>query len=501
MRITNKSIYIHNRDRRVYAKGNKFYYIHMNNYKLVPASKLASSNKSLSSVFRGGAEGDEGDSGEGGEGGEGDAAKAAKDELDKRLKAFNEDKDNNKKLKLLAKHYGEAFDHLKFKLSEVLNYIVGGIKFLNIYRDKIKKIIGGYKIEELSTVEANVILSTIKKILFSNIFENYFLDIISNMSKADDDIEKIVKSLSISRDDSSLTKKIEEIKAIIANIRQYKTNDAAYKDYFLANLSKNEEEGGEEGEDNEEKDEAIKKAFEQSSYKNDNSELTKNKDKLKDMFNKYFELRKTSNWWDKIKDTIKTEVQSAERAEDNEHSVIIKEFLKALLKKTIDCEIADSKIINDNQTDKAIDIADLESLKTALGEDSSPPAPKLTTEIENIKDLIELINIIADQNSPNPQENSTAKKITKTDMITLTNNMILLLKCQIYDLYTKYIDIIGTYNFNDKIDKDVKKFEIALIDKKKAETPPQAEAEAQQQPLPPLPSPPLPLPSSTLATP
>jgi hypothetical protein len=476
MRITNKSIYIHNRDRRVYAKGNKFYYIHMNNYKLVPASKLASSNKSLSSVFRGGAQGDDSEAA---------LQKAAlqKAELERRLKEFKADKDNNKKLKLLAKHYGEAFDHLKLKLSELLNYIVGGIKFLNIYRDKIKRIIGSYKIEELSKAEANVILSTIKKILFSNIFENYFLDIISNISGSDD-IEKVVKSLSISREGSSLTKKFEEIKTIIANIRKDKTQDADYKDYYFGNLSKNEEEGEEEGDedggDNEEKDEAIKSAFEQSGYTNDNSELTKNKDKLKDIFNKYFELRKTSYWWDKIKDTIKTEIQSAKTAEDNEHSVIIKEFLKALLKKTIDCEITDSKVIKDDDEDMFTRIADLENLKTKL-EDTSTSPPKLTTNIDNIKQLIDLINSIDVQTPAQPpaQENSTV--VTKTDMIILTNNMILLLKCQIYDLYTKYIDIIGTYDFNDKINEVVKKFEISLIDKKKTEAPP--ESQQLQQPL------------------
>lgn len=504
MRITNKSIYIHNRDRRVYAKGNKFYYIHMNNYKLVPASKMVSSNKSLSSVFRGGAVGDEDtdteaeDVTEEGDNGTG-AAKVDEATHDKRLKEFKKNKDDNKKLKLLVKHYGKAYDHLKFKLSEILNYIVGGIKFLNIYRDKIIKIINGYKNEELSKTEASVILSTIKKILFTNIFENYFLDIISNITGSEDDIENVVKSLSISRDDSFLTKKIEEIKDIIKNIREYKTQDAEYKTYYVNKIvGDEEEEGDEEGEedggDNEEKDEAIKKAFEQSSYKNDNSELTKNKDKLKDMFNKYFELRKTSYWWDKIKDTIKTEVQSAQRAEDNEHSAIIKEFLKALLKKTIECEITDSNIITSGVEDEAIDtIADLENLKdldnlkdlknlkdlenlnAALGEDSSPPATILTTNIFNIKDLIELINSIADQEPTYAQvpENSTAKNITRTDMITLTNNMILLLKCQIYDLYTKYIYIISIYKFNDEIKKAVEKFVITFIDKKEAEAPPE----------------------------
>jgi hypothetical protein len=442
MRITDKSIYIYKRDRRIYTKGNKFYYIYKNNYRLisskmlVPTGKLGSSKHKA--VFRGGV-------------GEQD------------YNTFIQEKNDNLKLIALIKHYEEICDHIEMNLRDLLNYINNGIKFLNDNRDKILTIIDGYKNEELSRAEAMILISTIKKVLFTNIFENYFLEIIANAnaSGAPDNITDIIEALSITSDNSSLTKKIIEIKETIEAFKSYKTIDTDYKDYFTNKRTEIEKKTYENTDDD-------KDVYIASLNLSDNkapaivTEIDDNKKKLKKIFVKLFKLRETAYWWKIIEQTIDKELNVA----DDTYKSIIDNFLKEMLKISINKELLDNPIVNRSKQDDELEQYKtyLQNLQEKLILNMEPNIKILNTYEGAKKESYEKIIVLLNKSSTTliDQEPSTAV-ITKTDMKSLTNSMIILLKFQIYDLYKIYEGILDTCDL-DKIKAEIAEFNITFKD-------------------------------------
>lgn len=476
MIITNKSIYIYNRDRRVYRKGNKFYYIYKNNYKLVPSKMIP--------IFRGG-EGD--DVGNGvGNGVGNDVGKA---EAKAFYNKFMKDKDDNIKLKKLVKHYSEAFAHLKMRLSEIINYINNGIKFLNVNRDKIIKIIQGCKNEDLSRAEAMVMISTIKKILFSNIFSNYFLEIIANNeSQLGDggDIKVIIEALSITSDgsngsNSSLNKKKEEIIKTIEGFKDGKTPDSNYYEYFskmkqeIDDKNDDEEEDGEAKEAKEADKKVINDAFNALRVKKIvdselNNELEDSKKKFVELFQKeFFELRKTKYLWGKLKSTITKEFEAANQEDDiasSSYKIVIKDFLKDMLKNSITKERKDITTLGEEQNDYSEYLKKIiEGLSdnTTTQDDSNDSND--SNDKGHYKEIIDIIGISSSNTEATTvSDDNASETITKTAMIKLTNNMIILLKLQIYELYNKYKDIIDVYKFEEDIKKYSTEFKLTFTE-------------------------------------
>jgi hypothetical protein len=412
---------------------------------------------------------------------------------------FMKEKNDNLKLIALIKHYEEIYDHIEMKLNELLNYINNGIKFLNDNRDKIIIIIDGYKYEELSKAEAMILISTIKKVLFTNIFENYFLEIIANMnpSETPDNLTDIITALSITSDNISLTKKINEIKATIDAFKSYKTTDTAYKRYFSNKRVQIDKEPREKTQDedakaetiaalnkakadlDEAKAEAKAKAEAEAAKKKKvtnvlNSDVDgtiikdiatekdNNKENLKKIFVEIFKLQETAYWWKEVEQTIEKELDT-DNAANGSYKRIINIFLKEMLQISIGKEL-DLLIINDNEDNYK---EYLENLQKQLN--NEPKITPLSTyeggKKESYGEIIAILNnssaIALDQEPPT----STKADITKADMKRLTNSMISLLKFQIYYLYKKYKDILDTCDLG-KIKEEIDEFKITFKDEK-----------------------------------
>jgi hypothetical protein len=591
MKITNKTIYIHNRNRRVYTKGNKFYYIYKNNYKLVPskmmsvfrggttnhdkareaaksaraaaakatqvvteitsaieanktfitlsgktidqwkndndaittataydtASNTAINNNNVTTILADTATNAADSADAADDNAANQAAADANDvatnaskavvtatDLKKKLEEafakfkpylevhgsvvqkFITGKNENIKFKKITAYYAKVYEHVEIKLNTVLSFFIEGITLLNKSKEKLIAIIEVYESETISRHDAMMILSNIKKVLFLNIFKNYFLEIIANNDTPKENIKDIVEVLSISDEESNtLAKKIEEINEKISS---YENNTSHYQ--YKAYFEKKKKEISEEKYTQDPSDEIAKEEAKLMSLRKNpeayykykkllvnDVESSKNRDKIKEVTGDFLNIRKTEYWWDKIKSTIIRECDSITKDVaksqyyDKEYTKIIKQFLTDMFKNSIAKEIQDTPISDTNKTNKVA----LEAIKTEL---EKAELEKAELNIKELKlkidiytgngkktyndistELEKLLELQTEQDTPQVQDEDI---ITKSELKQLTNSLIIILKLQIYDLHLQYINIIDTYEYKDKIQEDSDKFEAAI---------------------------------------
>jgi hypothetical protein len=390
-------------------------------------------------------------------------------ELNRKYNTFIKEKNDNIKIKKLVGYYKEVCDHIGFKLKEILNYFNNYIEFLNKNKDKIKSIIDSYKSEELSKDEAAKIMSTIKNLLFSKTFQNYFLEIIA-LNGSKNELKDIILSLTIAResdeDSIMLNKKVAELTQKTDDYSDAKTTNQQYMAKFQKKKDAINDEGDGEGEgDDKEKPTDVKSALSIVDDTDTSSELQESKKRLKEVFLKFFDLRKTKYWWGEIKDTIKKEIEAIDTdktlddSQKASYRAIINIFLKEFLKTSVEAEIKVLEITKD--TDKDLYKNYLNELKNSL-ETKSDTVTAPTTSYDGIeKDTYEDILNYFKTNDGEQDDTSVLPRrtITKTDMIKLTSSLIILLKFQLYELYSAYTDVITKYNF-DSIIEDIYSFQI-----------------------------------------
>ena len=358
MKHTIKKIYIKNKYRTLYQKGNNYYYRYENKYYKITnkqlkfiggVTKIAEAEADADAEAKAKAEADAKAKAEA------EAAAAAKEE-EKRImiRTFVDEKRLIKyKISLfeeIIKYYKRIFDN------DIIDSIKKSLKFLTKYNNRIDVLIDTYKHDdegELNSTQIRMLITNIKKFIFEKIFVNYFIDIISkyyNVSDMRFEIKELMHMLTFVEDD----RKEELLYSQKINILLNRLTDYSSKfktdyssklnkfDYRYQSLKDNKNEDGEE----EEKDESEYDDMSHDKFLKIKQGILKEfKESLEDKETKLVEMQQTIYWWNKLGPTLESEF----KVKDKLYKESLKIFFYELIRETIYKDIAIEELKNKRQ--------------------------------------------------------------------------------------------------------------------------------------------------------
>jgi len=331
MKHTIKKLYIKNKYRTLYQKGNNYYYRYENKYHKI-------TNKQLK--FIGGAEKAE--------------EEEEKEKLNTEIRKFV---DHKRILKYKISLFEEIIEYYKKVFDkDIIDNIKKSLNFLTEYNNRIDVLIDTYKHDEeggLNSTQIRMLITNIKKFIFEKIFVNYFIDIISkyyNVSDMRFEIKELMHMLTFVEDD----RKEELLYSQKINILLNRLTDYSSKfktdyssklnkfDYRYQSLKDNKNEDGEE----EEKDESEYDDMSHDKFLKIKQGILKEfKESLEDKETKLVEMQQTIYWWNKLGPTLESEF----KVKDKLYKESLKIFFYELIRETIYKDIAIEELKNKRQ--------------------------------------------------------------------------------------------------------------------------------------------------------
>ena len=367
MKHTIKKIYIKNKYRTLYQKGNNYYYRYENKYYKITNKQLkfiggvgeSGATDADGATDAAGADGATDAAGADGAAGATDAAgasgEAAKEE-EKRImiRTFVDEKRLIKyKISLfeeIIKYYKRIFDN------DIIDSIKKSLKFLTKYNNRIDVLIDTYKHDdegELNSTQIRMLITNMKKFIFEKIFVNYFIDIISKYYDVSDmkvEIENLMHMLTFVEDDRReellYSQKINILLDRLSDYSSKFRTDYSSKlnkfdeTYQLLNENKNED-GEEEEKDEGEYDDMSLADF----LKVKQGILKMFKESLEVKETKFVEMQQTIYWWNKLGPTLESEF----KVKDKSYIKSLKIFFNELIRETIYKDLAIEELKNKRQ--------------------------------------------------------------------------------------------------------------------------------------------------------
>ena len=363
MKYTINKLFIKNKYRTLYQKGNNYYYRYENKYHKITNKQL----KFIGGVkIKKGGNGDEEAKVEAAEAkveakveadAEADAeAEAEKDKLQIEIRNFVDEKRLIKYKILLfdkiIKYFKRIFNN------DIIDSIKNSLNFLTKYNNNIDVLIDKYNHNEdgeLNSTQIRMLITYIKKFIFEKIFVNYFIDIISKYYNENDmklEIIELMHMLTFVEDD----RKEEDLYKQKINILLDRLSDysSKFKTEYSSKLNKFDEtyqllieNKNEEGEE-EEKDEGEYDDMSLTNFLKVKQGILKEfKDNLEGKETKLIEMQQTIYWWDKLGPVLQSEF----KVKDALYIKSLKIFFGELIRETIYKDLAIEELKNKRQSD------------------------------------------------------------------------------------------------------------------------------------------------------
>nr|QPI16678.1 MAG: hypothetical protein NIOZUU159_00172 [Virus NIOZ-UU159] len=373
MKYTINKLFIKNKYRTLYQKGNNYYYRYENKYHKITNKQLkfiggvkikkgGNSNEEAAEAKVEAAEAKveaveakveakvEADA-------EADAeAEAEKDKLQIEIRNFVDEKRLIKYKILLfdkiIKYFKRIFNN------DIIDSIKNSLNFLTKYNNNIDVLIDKYNHNEdgeLNSTQIRMLITNIKKFIFEKIFVNYFIDIISKYYNENDmklEIIELMHMLTFVEDD----RKEEDLYKQKINILLDRLSDysSKFKTEYSSKLNKFDEtyqllieNKNEEGEE-EEKDEGEYDDMSLTNFLKVKQGILKEfKDNLEGKETKLIEMQQTIYWWDKLGPVLQSEF----KVKDALYIKSLKIFFGELIRETIYKDLAIEELKNKRQSD------------------------------------------------------------------------------------------------------------------------------------------------------
>jgi len=367
MKHTIKKIYIKNKYRTLYQKGNNYYYRYENKYYKITNKQLkfiggVGESSAAGAPGADGATDADGAAGAPGadgatdaDGASGASGEAAKEE-EKRImiRTFVDEKRLIKyKISLfeeIIKYYKRIFDN------DIIDSIKKSLKFLTKYNNRIDVLIDTYKHDdegELNSTQIRMLITNMKKFIFEKIFVNYFIDIISKYYDVSDmrvEIEELMHMLTFVEDDRReellYSQKINILLDRLSDYSSKFRTDYSSKlnkfdeTYQLLKENKNED-GEEEEKDKGEYDDMSLANF----LKVKQGILKEFKESLEVKETKFVEMQQTIYWWNKLGPTLESEF----KVKNKSYIKSLEIFFNELIRETIYNDLAIEELKNKKQ--------------------------------------------------------------------------------------------------------------------------------------------------------
>lgn len=376
MKYTINKLFIKNKYRTLYQKGNNYYYRYENKYHKITNKQLkfiggvkikkgGNSNEEAAEAAEAKVEAAEAkveaveakveakveaDA-------EADAeAEAEKDKLQIEIRNFVDEKRLIKYKILLfdkiIKYFKRIFNN------DIIDSIKNSLNFLTKYNNNIDVLIDKYNHNEdgeLNSTQIRMLITNIKKFIFEKIFVNYFIDIISKYYNENDmklEIIELMHMLTFVEDD----RKEEDLYKQKINILLDRLSDysSKFKTEYSSKLNKFDEtyqllieNKNEEGEE-EEKDEGEYDDMSLTNFLKVKQGILKEfKDNLEGKETKLIEMQQTIYWWDKLGPVLQSEF----KVKDALYIKSLKIFFGELIRETIYKDLAIEELKNKRQSD------------------------------------------------------------------------------------------------------------------------------------------------------
>ena len=373
MKYTINKLFIKNKYRTLYQKGNNYYYRYENKYHKITNKQL----KFIGGVkIKKGGNGDEEEAEAKVEAAEAkveavEAKVEAKVEADAEADAEAEaEKD---KLQIEIRNFVDEKRLIKYKIllfdkiikyfkrifnNDIIDSIKNSLNFLTKYNNNIDVLIDKYNHNEdgeLNSTQIRMLITNIKKFIFEKIFVNYFIDIISKYYNENDmklEIIELMHMLTFVEDD----RKEEDLYKQKINILLDRLSDysSKFKTEYSSKLNKFDEtyqllieNKNEEGEE-EEKDEGEYDDMSLTNFLKVKQGILKEfKDNLEGKETKLIEMQQTIYWWDKLGPVLQSEF----KVKDALYIKSLKIFFGELIRETIYKDLAIEELKNKRQSD------------------------------------------------------------------------------------------------------------------------------------------------------
>ena len=359
MKYTINKLFIKNKYRTLYQKGNNYYYRYENKYHKI-------TNKQLK--FIGGVK-----IKKGGNGDEEEAEAKVEAKAEAKVEADAEAEAEKDKLQIEIRNFVDEKRLIKYKIllfdkiikyfkrifnNDIIDSIKNSLNFLTKYNNNIDVLIDKYNHNEdgeLNSTQIRMLITNIKKFIFEKIFVNYFIDIISKYYNENDmklEIIELMHMLTFVEDD----RKEEDLYKQKINILLDRLSDysSKFKTEYSSKLNKFDEtyqllieNKNEEGEE-EEKDEGEYDDMSLTNFLKVKQGILKEfKDNLEGKETKLIEMQQTIYWWDKLGPVLQSEF----KVKDALYIKSLKIFFGELIRETIYKDLAIEELKNKRQSD------------------------------------------------------------------------------------------------------------------------------------------------------
>ena len=359
MKYTINKLFIKNKYRTLYQKGNNYYYRYENKYHKI-------TNKQLK--FIGGVK-----IKKGGNGDEEEAEAEVEAKAEAKVEADAEAEAEKDKLQIEIRNFVDEKRLIKYKIllfdkiikyfkrifnNDIIDSIKNSLNFLTKYNNNIDVLIDKYNHNEdgeLNSTQIRMLITNIKKFIFEKIFVNYFIDIISKYYNENDmklEIIELMHMLTFVEDD----RKEEDLYKQKINILLDRLSDysSKFKTEYSSKLNKFDEtyqllieNKNEEGEE-EEKDEGEYDDMSLTNFLKVKQGILKEfKDNLEGKETKLIEMQQTIYWWDKLGPVLQSEF----KVKDALYIKSLKIFFGELIRETIYKDLAIEELKNKRQSD------------------------------------------------------------------------------------------------------------------------------------------------------
>jgi len=373
MKYTINKLFIKNKYRTLYQKGNNYYYRYENKYHKITNKQL----KFIGGVkIKKGGNGDEEEAEA-----KVEAAEAKVEEAEAKVEAKAEAKveadaeaeAEKDKLQIEIRNFVDEKRLIKYKIllfdkiikyfkrifnNDIIDSIKNSLNFLTKYNNNIDVLIDKYNHNEdgeLNSTQIRMLITNIKKFIFEKIFVNYFIDIISKYYNENDmklEIIELMHMLTFVEDD----RKEEDLYKQKINILLDRLSDysSKFKTEYSSKLNKFDEtyqllieNKNEEGEE-EEKDEGEYDDMSLTNFLKVKQGILKEfKDNLEGKETKLIEMQQTIYWWDKLGPVLQSEF----KVKDALYINSLKIFFGELIRETIYKDLAIEELKNKRQPD------------------------------------------------------------------------------------------------------------------------------------------------------
>lgn len=363
MKYTINKLFIKNKYRTLYQKGNNYYYRYENKYHKITNKQL----KFIGGVkIKKGGNGDE-------EEAEAKVEAKAEAKVEADAEADAEAEAEKDKLQIEIRNFVDEKRLIKYKIllfdkiikyfkrifnNDIIDSIKNSLNFLTKYNNNIDVLIDKYNHNEdgeLNSTQIRMLITNIKKFIFEKIFVNYFIDIISKYYNENDmklEIIELMHMLTFVEDD----RKEEDLYKQKINILLDRLSDysSKFKTEYSSKLNKFDEtyqllieNKNEEGEE-EEKDEGEYDDMSLTNFLKVKQGILKEfKDNLEGKETKLIEMQQTIYWWDKLGPVLQSEF----KVKDALYIKSLKIFFGELIRETIYKDLAIEELKNKRQSD------------------------------------------------------------------------------------------------------------------------------------------------------